>query len=529
MTDRKNKDKVLDKNGRKLLLLCQSANLIIANGRLHNDRNIGEFTYCGHNGLSTVDYLLLNPNDASSLSDFNILLFNEFSDHAPIHISFPLKLSTNNPEKPTCENHDTCADRINFNESRASIFRNKLGNSHEYLEQLTEQVNNGHVDDIVQNFTTLIYETSKDVFGQKSYKTNDCSSKHNFTRNEWYNKDCAQAKKDFKKARNSFLKNVNDENKQNFISTRTKYNRVKRNAKHKYKLKESKDICDLAKKKPKQFWKSIKKKYKQNQPQHPNDPVNINAFFEHFKEVYGGQHMPQDEQSDVGSTSDPDLDLEISDAEIQEAILSQKNNKSSGIDNLTAELFKTSCDLILPFLSKLFNRLFTNGEYPSAWAEGAIVPIYKRKNPRDPNNYRGITLINILGKIYSQILLNRLSKWSGKHDKLSHNQFGFQKGKSTVDCIFIFSSIISKVLQAGEKLYCVFIDYEKAFDRIDRSLLWHKLIFEKVSSKFVKAVRSMYNVVRACIKHKSTLSGFFNTFMGLKQGEFSAPVHVVHK
>ena len=216
-------------------------------------------------------------------------------------------------------------------------------------------------------------------------------------------------KKDFKKARNSFLKNVNDENKQNFISTRTKYNRVKRNAKHKYKLKEGKDICDLAKKKPKQFWKSIKKKYKQNQPQHPDDPVNINAFFEHFKEVYGGQHMPQDEQSDVGSTSDPDLDLEISDAEIREAILSQKNNKSSGIDNLTAESFKTSCDLILPFLSKLFNCLFTNGEYPSAWAEGAIVPIYKSKNPHDPNNYRGITLINIFGKIYSQILLNRLS------------------------------------------------------------------------------------------------------------------------
>ena len=149
MTDRKNKDKVLDKNGLKLLLLCQSANLILANGRLHSGRNIGEFTYCGHNGLSTVDYLLLNPNDASSLSDFNILLFNEFSDHAPIHISFPLKLSTNNPEKPTtCENPDTCADRVNFNQSRASIFRNKLGNSHEYLEQLTEQVNHGHVDDL---------------------------------------------------------------------------------------------------------------------------------------------------------------------------------------------------------------------------------------------------------------------------------------------------------------------------------------------------------------------------------------------
>ena len=56
-------------------------------------------------------------------------------------------------------------------------------------------------------------------------------------------------------------------------------------------------------------------------------PVNINAFFEHFKEVYGGQHMPQDEQSDVDSTSDPDLDLEISDAEIREAICLRKTIK----------------------------------------------------------------------------------------------------------------------------------------------------------------------------------------------------------
>ena len=90
--------------------------------------------------------------------------------------------------------------------------------------------------------------------------------------------------------------------------------------------------------------------------------------------------------------------------------------------------------------------------------------------------------------------------------------------------VYLYSHLLSQVLQAGEKLYCVFIDYEKAFDRIDRSLSWHKLIFEKVSSKFVKAVRSMYNVVRACIKHKSTLSGFFNTFMGLKQGDPSSPL-----
>ena len=156
--------------------------------------------------------------------------------------------------------------------------------------------------------------------------------------------------------------------------------------------------------------------------------------------------------------------------------------------------------------------------------EGIIAPIFKGGNPDDANNYRGITLINILGKIYSQILLNRLNKWAEKEEKISENQFGFQKGKSTVDCIFTLHSILTKTLDAGEKLYCVFVDYEKAFDKVDRSLLWHKLLKEKVSSKLVKAVCSMCAVVKSCIRYQSSTSRFFNSYIGLKQGDPSSPL-----
>ena len=99
---------------------------------------------------------------------------------------------------------------------------------------------------------------------------------------------------------------------------------------------------------------------------------------------------------------------------------------------------------------KLYNRLFLNGEYPHLWGEGIIVPIFKDGNPDGAGNYRGINLINILGKIYSQILLNRLNKWAEKEETLLDCQFGFQKGKSTVDCIFTLYSIIAKTLGMGE-------------------------------------------------------------------------------
>ena len=106
----------------------------------------------------------------------------------------------------------------------------------------------------------------------------------------------------------------------------------------------------------------------------------------------------------------------------------------------------------------------------------------------DAGNYRGITFLmnNTLATIYSQLLLNRLTDWSEKHDKLwkkkqtnKKNSLVFQIGKSVVGCVFILHSVISKVLIAGEKLFCVFIDYEKCFDKIDRSFLYGKNTFQK--------------------------------------------------
>ena len=150
----------------------------------------------------------------------------------------------------------------------------------------------------------------------------------------------------------------------------------------------------------------------------------------------------------------------------------------------------------------LFNRIFNTGVNPRLWGNGMIVPIFKGGNIDNARNYRGITLINIIEKVYSQILLNRLTKWVDNKNSISAIQFGFQKGKSTVDCIFILNAIISKTLSEKKKLYCAFIDFEKCFDKIDRSLLFQKLLREGVSTKLTKAFKSMYETVKACIRYK---------------------------
>ena len=144
--------------------------------------------------------------------------------------------------------------------------------------------------------------------------------------------------------------------------------------------------------------------------------------------------------------------------------------------------------------------MFTLSEYPRSWGEGILTPIFKKGNVNDAGNYRGITLINILAKIYSQLLLNRLTQWTEKHEKITINQFGFQKGKSVVDCVFILHAIIS--INTGRKLYCVFIDYEKCFDKINCSFLWQTLLSENISCKLVRAMKSIYSTVRSCVRYK---------------------------
>jgi len=131
--------------------------------------------------------------------------------------------------------------------------------------------------------------------------------------------------------------------------------------------------------------------------------------------------------------------------------------------------------------------------------------MFKGGDIEDAKNYRGITLINILSKTSSQIILNILTKWSQKHEQILKNHFGFQNSKSTVDCIFVLHSIITKTLANKKKLFCAFVDFEKRFDKIDRQHLFRKLITENVSSKLVKTLKSMYSAVKACVRYKSKL------------------------
>ena len=95
--------------------------------------------------------------------------------------------------------------------------------------------------------------------------------------------------------------------------------------------------------------------------------------------------------------------------------------------------------------------MFDNSIYPECWTWGIIVPVPKKGNLNDVNNYRGITFTSVFAKIFSLILDNRLRKWAEDNEILSDCQFGFREKRSTADCIFVLTSIINKVLFCEKK------------------------------------------------------------------------------
>ena len=95
------------------------------------------------------------------------------------------------------------------------------------------------------------------------------------------------------------------------------------------------------------------------------------------------------------------------------------------------------------FLVKFYNNIFAEGSFPESRGEGIIIPIFNH----EPNNFRGITLNNILSKIYSKLSVTRLTKWSEENEEIINNQYGFQKRKSTVDCVFILQNTIQKLIK----------------------------------------------------------------------------------
>ena len=209
--------------------------------------------------------------------------------------------------------------------------------------------------------------------------------------------------------------------------------------------------------------------------------------------------------------------------EVKNAIRELKTGKAAGHDLIINELYINASEVLAPVLTCLFNNVFQNGYFPSIWTNGIIVPLLKKGSLNNVDNYRGITLLSTLGKLFTRVLNNRLMFWADSHSILMDAQAGFRKGRSTVDNTFILHNIVNVCLNQNQRLYCSFIDFRKAFDYGNRDCLWYKMILKGIRGKIFNIIHSMYQNVKSQVRVNGVLSEQFDCHLGVRQGESLSP------
>lgn len=213
----------------------------------------------------------------------------------------------------------------------------------------------------------------------------------------------------------------------------------------------------------------------------------------------------------------PELNVDLTRAEVMKAMRRLKGRKAVGIDEITGEALRFGGEALEEELWRLLSCTFADGKVPTEWGTGLIVPVFKGKGCKlIPDNYRGITLLCVASKLYASILSNRLMVWAEKEGILADEQGGFRKGRGTVDQIFILTEIVRS--RFPRRTYACFIDLRKAYDSVWRAGLWRILWDMGVRGRMWRALKGLYAVVRCVVHSGGFKSEAFDVGVGLKQG-----------
>ena len=333
-------------------------------------------------------------------------------------------------------------------------------------------------------------------------------------------------KKQFSRFKNRYKNRKTPENEETMKNEYKSYRKFINRKRHKFNKNLHKQLRDLKNSKPKEYWNLLNPKMRKR-----TNEIGIKPLYDHFKILNDviNENSEDFDSNDISVEGDEELNKEFTHDEIIKLINKLKNNKSCGIDNVINEFIKFSPNEFKVLLVKLFNIILKTGIIPSAWCISFISPIYKNKGSKsDPDNYRGISLISCLGKLFTAAINDRLTNFVELNKIIGEEQAGFRAGYSTQDHIFALHTIIdiylNKLNNRKTRLYCAFIDYQKAFDLVDRASLWSKLLLYNINGRIMKLIHNLYQNTKACIKLNNKISSSFNCNIGVRQGDNLSPL-----
>lgn len=294
--------------------------------------------------------------------------------------------------------------------------------------------------------------------------------------------------------------------------------RTKRKLHYKYVVNSLGQVKDA-----KQFWNSMKS-FKNTKSRLAGN-ISCVEWVEYFKNLLNPLIVPRDISYTEQYIFDNDLDKQFNQQELQTILAKLKDGKAPGFDGVPYDFFKNGPRVLSSKLLAIFNKIYMEERVLESFKKSIIFPLHKKGDVNCVQNYRGLSFIDCIAKVFASLLHNRLNNWVHSHQIISEFQAGFRKGYSTIDNIFNLTSMIQLQLsKKGAKLYCFFVDFSSAFDTIDRKALYFKLSCLGVSSHMLNIIKELYKGTTSGVWCNAGVTKCFETNMGLKQGCILSPL-----
>ena len=230
----------------------------------------------------------------------------------------------------------------------------------------------------------------------------------------------------------------------------------------------------------------------------------------------------------------PILDCPITVKEVWVAVRKIKLGKAAGEDGILTDILKTAADAVgtnklrgnntvVASLCLLFNFVLEREVWPERWGTGVIFPLHKGDSRLDPSNFRPITLLSVVGKLFGIIVNNRVMQFSEAVGAISDEQGGFRTERGCPDQILIFREIMASRKERGLPTLTTFVDVRKAYDTVWREKAYVEMHDAGINGKLWRQLQVMHCGLTRRVMHPLGLTDPFDVDRGVAQGAVESP------